>query len=461
MSKQIVIIGGGISGLALLHFLKHKYAGQDDVVIQLLEKNDSLGGTICSIRKNDCLFETGPNGFLDSKPRTLEFIKELGLEASLVRADEQSKIRYLSVNNRLHVLPMNPGAFLSFSLLNPIEKLRVLGEFFQPRQDIPMETVYDFGERRLGEKFSQIFLDPMVSGVYGGDARQAVLKAVFPRIHEIEQEYGSLFKGLIKIRKQKKAQNKDKGSMGGPSGTLTSFRAGVLELIEAVWRRYPESICLNQEVRSIEQQSDQYRVFTANGSSFDADELFVSAPAYAAASMVKDIDPVLSGALERIEYAPMAVVGLVYNKSDFSKLPRGYGYLVPSTEHKEILGVLFEGNIFPGRCREDQVLFRMMIGGARHPDILRKSKDALLSLAQKEIGSLGFLSDVPIPPVETFFIPWSKAIPQYNARYCASLNVIEERLAQRTNLHLVANYLKGVSLNDCIESAYQATAIIT
>jgi len=204
MSKNIIIIGGGISGLALLHYLKQKYIDREDIHIQLLEKNERLGGTIGSAKKNGCLYETGPNGFLDSKKRTLKFVQELDLEKCLVKADEDSKIRYLSVGNKLHRLPLGPKDFLSFKLLNPLEKIRVLGEYFIPKRCDPDESVYDFGKRRLGEKFSKIFLDPMVSGIYGGDARNANLKSVFPGIYALEEEYGSLVKAMIRIRRARK-----------------------------------------------------------------------------------------------------------------------------------------------------------------------------------------------------------------------------------------------------------------
>lgn len=462
MKKQIVIIGGGISGLALLHYLKKKYIQHDHVDICLLEKNGHLGGTIRSIAKGGCLFETGPNGFLDSKKRTLEFVGELGLTDSLLRANKESKIRYLSVDGALHQLPTNLKDFLSFKLLNLPQKFRILGEFFIPKKSDPDESVYDFGKRRFGEQFSKIFLDPMVSGIYGGDARCANLKAVFPRIYALEEEYGSLFKAMIKTRKERKAREgqgrPQDAVMGGPSGTLTSFQGGVAQMINAVGSRYKENIHLNRDARSISYAEDRYIIASDDGQEYRADELFVCAPAHSVASMIKGVNNQLSRELEKITYAPIAVVGLVYPLEYFREKPKGYGYLVPSSEESQVLGVLFEGNIFPDRCRDGQILFRVMIGGARHPDILDQSKEELVALAIREIETLvgkkekeGNGGGLP----EHFFIPWEKAIPQYNLAYCEIRKNINSQLRKTPNLHLVANYLNGVSLNDCIESAYQ------
>src|SRR3990167_3922455 len=137
MSKQIIVIGGGISGLSLLHYLKQKYASSPDTKILLLEKNGCLGGTIRSLTKDGCLFETGPNGFLDSKPRTLDFIHEVGLENDLVRASAEANIRYIALNNALYALPLNPRDFFLFSPLNFLDKLRVFGEILIPKGNDP------------------------------------------------------------------------------------------------------------------------------------------------------------------------------------------------------------------------------------------------------------------------------------------------------------------------------------
>jgi len=456
MRKQIVIIGGGISGLALLHYLKQKYIHHERVDILLLEKNGHLGGTIRSIIKDGCLFETGPNGFLDSKKRTLDLIRELDLESSLVKASQESKIRYISVNNTLHQLPSSLKTFLSFRLLNFTEKLRILGEYFIPKKNDPYESVYDFGKRRLGEQFSKIFLDPMICGIYGGDARNTNLKAVFPRIYALEEEYGSILKAMIKIRKAKKNMG---NGMGTPIGTLTSFQNGVAQLIDTVGKKYEESICLNQDIKEISLHEDQYTIISTDGQRYTADELYFCTPSYCVGSMIKDVNNRLSEGLTKINYAPIVVIGLVYPLQYFKKKPKGYGYLIPSSEEKEILGVLFEGNIFSGRCRKDQVLFRVMIGGSRHPDILSKAKEELVQLAVREIETLLEKKEQLNEnggPQELFFMPLAKAIPQYDLDYTEAKATIEDELKKIPHLHLVANYLNGVSLNDCIESAYQS-----
>lgn len=477
MSKTIMIIGGGISGLALLHYLSQRHARRPDINIRLLEKEGRAGGTIRTVDAHGCLFETGPNGFLDSKQRTLDFVEDLGLSAEIVKAGAQSKIRYISVGDSLHALPSGPKSFLTFPPLTLFDKLRVLGEVFVPKGLDPDESVYAFGKRRLGEKFARIFLDPMISGIYGGDADRINLRAAFPRIYQLEQEFGSLFKAMMGLRKQKKTRrvastrapdlNQDRfravhrirkdgmsprGSTGMPMGTLTSFRQGQTRFVDALARRYETNIRFRQEVKTVSHHQGRF-IISSGDQQHEADELFISTPAYHAADILQEISPPLAEELNRVEYAPIAVVGLVFSLSVFQNPPKGFGYVIPSSEKKDVLGVLFESNIFPERCPDGRILFRVMAGGARHPGILEKSQEEIVRLAAHEVQKT-FL--IAADPLRTMFAAWPKAIPQYTRNYFDIQNGLDEELKNWNRLHLVANYRGGVSLNDCIENAYQA-----
>ncbi|MFA5060047.1 MAG: protoporphyrinogen oxidase [Candidatus Omnitrophota bacterium] len=444
---KICIIGGGISGLAVLHYLKQKYASRADIDIQLLEKNDTLGGTIKSIRHDDVLFETGPNGFLSSKPRTLEFIKELGLSDELVSADKQSEERFLLSKGKLHALPKNPATFLKFKLLSSLEKLRIPLEYFIAKGADPVESVYDFGKRRLGKRFAQVFLDPMCAGIFGGEAQNLNLKLAFPRIYEIEQTYGSLIKGMIALKKKKS----EKHYNVEPKGTLTSFRRGMSQLIEVLSARYQNSIVTGCEIDFINKVGGSF-VIRAKNQNLLADEVYMSVPAAAAAKMANSLSPSLAGSLRCVFYAPMTVAGLVYRRSDFEILPFGFGYLTSSLERRDILGVLFDSNIFPNRAGSEYFSCRVMMGGARNPSMISESKEKLLNLAKEEIKNI---LKVRQEPVKEFFASFPSAIPQYDKAYVqVRENIINESL-KISRLHLAANYLGGISLNDCVENAYQ------
>ncbi len=446
-SRNIVIIGGGISGLALLHYLKIKYYFRDDVRLTLLEKEDVLGGTIRTVERGGYRFESGPNGFLDNSPQTLKFVKELSLSSRLVTAGEAAQERYLCVDGRLHRLPRGPKDFLFFRALSLREKLRVLGEVLVPPGDDPEESVEAFGRRRLGAGFAETFLDPLVSGIYGGDARQLVLREAFGRIHALEQKHGSLIRAMMALRKVR-GQQPD----CAPTGRLTSFREGMGEVVRALADRYQEHIHTGQDVGAVSVKGDRYLVYSTDRQ-YTADTLFLCVPAYVAADLLKAIDATLAAALCEIPYAPMAVVGLGLSKESRRRVAPGFGYLIPSKEQSKVLGVLFDHQVFPNRAPDQGALLRVMIGGARHPDILKEGRARLVAMAREEVASRLCVEE---EPREVFFMGWPRAIPQYNKGYGKIKEAIETILARHKGLRLVANYVGGISFNDCVQQAYRA-----
>lgn len=446
MSKKIIIIGGGISGLSLLHFLKKQHENNPEVSIQLLEREEYLGGTIKTIHQNSCLFEMGPNGFLDSKPRTLQLINELGLSERVVKAGPRAKKRYVCVANALKTLPTTPFDFLMTPLLSVPEKFRVFGEAFVKKGNHPQESVYGFGKRRFGKRVAEIFFDPMVTGIYGGDVCQLNLKEAFPKIYDLEDQYGSLIKAMRNFKKEKKPAGKAFG------GNLTSFKNGMVELILAIREKYQDAILLNQEIKTIVFENNQFEI-NSGEKKYKADEIYLCVPAYSAAKILRGVHQPLCDELEKINYAPMAVVGLAYSAKIFKQRPTGFGYLIPSQERKKALGVLFEHDIFPGRCPADQVLLRVMIGGSHNPKVVLDSEETIKQIAVNEIKDRFGVQD---EPSTIFFARWSKAIPQYDQTYAQAKERIESYLKQWPALHLVSNYWHGVSFNDCIENAYQS-----
>ena len=447
--KQITIIGGGISGLSTLHYLKQKYHHRDDVLITLLEKNDFLGGTIRTTVTSSYTFEHGANGFLDSKDSTIQLAKELGLEGELLPSNEEAKQRFLSLKNKLYELPSKPQAMFFFAGLVLLDKLRLSLEIFMPKGKDPEESVYAFGKRRLGENFFRVFLDPMVSGIFGGDAEKLNLKAAFPKIYEIEQKYGSLMKGMLALAKEKKRRGEKKNMSGQPGGTLTSFNKGMAQLIQTLSTRYQENIFTDQDVQKVSKGHNGFVIKTTLGD-FKADELYVCVPAYVAAKILKPLSGALSESLAQMPYAPLAVVGLVYKRLAFSNLPGGFGYLIPSSEGKNVLGVLFDSNIFPKRSDQEHFLVRVMIGGARHPEVISKAEDYILGIAETEVRAMFSPEGNPVQKIVS---KWPQAIPQYNVGHEKICEKIQSEITKLKGLHLVANYWGGVSLNDCVKNA--------
>lgn len=451
MSRQIIIIGGGLSGLSALHALSRKFHAASGVQIRLLEKEPSVGGPIRTIRRDGVQFEAGPNGFLDSKPSVINLAKELGLENDLIASRTEAAIRYISVEDTLHAIPMDPVSFFKFKPLSFRDKVRILSEVFVSRGSAEDETVAEFGTRRLGPNFTKYFLDPMISGIFAGDVKELSLRAAFPRMYELEQTHGSLFKAAwrLSLEKRRLKTSSAAGTASSGKSVLYSFKGGMGHLIETLQQRYAASIATSQGVLSLEPQGRGYAVETADVTYF-ADDVVLAAPAPAAARILGTVSLELAQLLENIPSAPVAVAGLVYPKDSFTRLPKGFGYLIPSSEGRDILGVLFSSQIFENRAPEGQVLAQVMMGGARHPEIAGKSNDELLRMARSEIGRI---LKPAREPLDSFLPHGPRALPQYNRKYPAIRRRVTEILPAYPRLYLLGNYLDGVSMNDCVANA--------
>ena len=290
----------------------------------------------------------------------------------------------------------------------------------------------------------------MASGVFAGNASEMSLKSCFPRIHEVESEFGSLIRGLIKLQKKARQQGKKDTPGPGPGGNLTSFRAGMSVMTDALTFKMGSRVRVNSPVSGITRSSGQYTVHLADGGSEDFDVVILAAPAWAQAGILRHLAPAISGMLEEIVYPPLSVVCLGYREQDTAGCMDGFGFLVPSREKRSILGTVADSNVFPGRAPEGSVLYRTMVGGARHPHLAELPDQQLLDRVQSDLRDImGLTAD----PGFVKIYRHERAIPQYLVGHAARLEAIEEQLKSLPGLILTGNAFRGVSLNDCVLNA--------
>jgi protoporphyrinogen/coproporphyrinogen III oxidase len=466
-ARRLVVVGGGVSGLATaLRLLEGAAARRLDLRVDILESAADCGGNLRTLDRDGWRLEWGPNGFLDNEPATLRLVERLDLRGELVRSSDAARRRFLVVGGRLREIPVSPPAFLASDLFTPRAKLRILGELFVPRRpdlgragDDPTtdESVWEFGRRRLGRDFADLMLDPMVKGIFGGDARRLSLAAAFPRMVELERDHGSLFRALAAISRQRK-----RAADAGPSGTLHSFRAGMAALPAALARTLGAdpraALVTGREIASIRREGSSWLVRTAGNGSVACDAVVHAAPAHAAADHLRDLDPELGGLLDGIPYVPMAVIALGYARGDVAHDLDGFGMLIPTREHSPLLGALWTSSIFPGRAPDGRVLLHCMAGGPLDPRVLDDGDDALRDRAVAELrGLLGLRGEPEM--VQVFRHP--RAIAQYVPGHLDRLRRIDARLAGLPGLHLAGSSYRGVSVNACIkESETMAAAVL-
>jgi len=459
--KQAIIIGGGISGLATAWLLREKAkAAGVELNITLLEKDHRLGGKIWSIKEEGYLCEWGPNGFLDNKPQTLELCRDLGASGQLLRSNDNARKRFIFSGGVLNRLPENGPSFLKSSLISWPGKIRLAMEPFIPKYTgTEDETLAAFGRRRLGEEALNKLIAPMVSGIFAGDPETMSLKSCFPRIAELEAEYGGLIKAMIRLAKKKKAEiaaGKAVASAAGPGGVLTSFRGGIQTLTDILSEELGMVVVRSGEgaTRVVKGESVPWRVVTERGE-YSADVVILATPAYASADFLDGVDSNISGVLRQIPYSTMTVACFGYERERIDCDLNGFGYLIPKQEKLSTLGTLWDSSIFENRAPEGKVLLRSMMGGACFPQYISFS-DA--EVEKRVRDDLERTMGITAPPSFIRIFRHEKAIPQYTVGHGKRLEALAGLLGSHQGLILTGNSYRGIGLNDCVASAHTAAA---
>jgi len=445
--SDILILGAGMTGLCAAHYAAQRF-GQERVLV--LEAADAPGGTARTDHIDGFTIEWGPNGFLDKEPKTLGWMADLGLGEQLVRVNEAAAHRFIYRAGRLHEVKP-PPAFLVSPLLSVRGRARLLCEpFVQGKRDDAPESVWEFAKRRIGREAADILVSPMVSGIFGGDAKQLSLEHCFPRMAEMERTYGGLFKAMRALRKSG-------ASAMGPSGVLTSLREGIGGVAQRVQTRLGGRLRLGVKVNSIQLSgSGGFRVETdtdGQDEAFEARTVVVALPAYAASACCAALEERLASALGKIAYAGIAVVSAAFRREQVGHDLNGFGFLVPRTEGRRLLGCLWDSTLFPNRAPEDCVLLRAMYGGYTDPDAVRLSDASLLDCLRCEVYDLLRISGEP-ELLRIYRHPLG--IPQYLLGHEDCMRAVETAEQLFPGLVFAGNAYRGIGLNDCVLSALRA-----
>ncbi|MBF0188835.1 MAG: protoporphyrinogen oxidase [Magnetococcales bacterium] len=449
---SVLIIGGGISGLATAWFLH-----QHGVKVTVLESRKSVGGALLTSRSDHWLVEHGPNSTLQKPGRPEDalgrLVEQLGLEERLLTANESANIRYVVRDGRLQALPTSPPAFLKTPVFSWRAKLRLLAEpFIKPGRE--EESIATFVRRRLGEEFLNYAIEPFISGVYAGNPRELSVRAAVPRIHELEQNHGSLIRGAMALGKAHK-------QTGMPKGRMISFKEGLEELPRAIVKALPEgSVRTGTLVTGVQPDpSGGWRVtwkesHSHTEGSHRAGRVVLAVPAPAAAGMVRDLSATASRLLGEIPYAPIVSMALGFERSAIRHTLNGFGFLIPRKEGIRTLGALFSSTLFPGRSDDRHALITAFIGGSMDASILDDDDTLLVRQVRRDLDRcLG----IDAPPSFIRITRYTSAIPQYTMGHLERIRALDSALAETPGLTFRCNWREGISMADCVKNA-EATA---
>jgi oxygen-dependent protoporphyrinogen oxidase len=441
--SRIVIIGAGISGLSLAYRLERLLPDAD---VTVLERDARPGGKVWTECHEGFVIEIGPNGFLDTKPATANLCTDLGIGDRLIPAsDTASRNRFLFLNGKLRGLPSSALAFLRSDVLSWRGKLALFTERF--RRSFPAsrdESVEDFAVRRVGREITDVLVDAFVTGIHAGDLKLLSARAAFPRLVALEEQYGSVLKGMAATAKQRRREG-----VARP-GRLWSFTAGLRVLIESVSAKLRRTPLLGVCVCRIERTATGWMIYGEGQDRWEADAVVLTCPAPQQATILAELDSELAELIAAIPYNRIAVVALGYRRADVPLSLDGFGYLTPRGSQRDVLGVQWCSSTYPGRAPAGTVLLSALCGGWQRPDIVGWDDTRLIQAVTAELRlSLG----IAAPPIFHRIIRWEQAIPQYHVGHLNRVAAIEARAARHPGLFLAGNAYRGIALNDCTEQA--------
>ena len=468
---RIAIIGGGISGLAAAFELEERRRAGADVEYVLYEAAARLGGVLRTEHVDGCIVEAGPDSFITEKPWATDLCRALGLGDQLIGSNDADRKTYILTHGQLVEMPdglmfMVPTKILPTGL-SPLfswrTKLRMARELFHPpravagKEDGHDESVAAFVERHYGAEMVDRLADPLLSGVYGGEAASLSVRAVLPRFAEMERKYGSLGRAMLAARKDARRKMSNGASKAAPP-LFTSLRNGMQHLAETVVSRLtPSSLLTNAPVQAIQREADSW-VVSAGLQSDGFDSVIIALPAAAAAQVLRIASPELSSELAAIQYSSSITVGLGYDRDVRQSLPPGFGFLVPRSEGKRLLATTFVHNKFPHRAPDDRALLRCFFAGRNAEDVWALSDEQIVGIVRNELRQIlgPQITGLRAEPLFARVYKWKSAMAQYGVGHLDRLDRIERLRQQLPGIALAGNAYRGIGVPDCVRSGRDA-----
>jgi protoporphyrinogen/coproporphyrinogen III oxidase len=462
---KIIIIGGGIAGLAAaVHLKAGARSHGKSVDVLLLEKNGRIGGKILTEKHNGFLVEGGPDSFLPEKVWSVNLARHLGLEPEMLPSNDEFKGTFIFSRKELHSLPegvmlMVPTSFWPMAKSHLISwpgKLRMGMEVFVPkRKFVEDESLASFVTRRLGRECLEKIAEPLVAGIHTSNPDNMSVLATFPRFVQMEQKSGSLILGMLASLK-----NRPHATLSGPPPKpgapkmtyFMSFKNGMQTLSQACADYIgKESIRLGAGVKAVEPKGKGYAVMLESGETLDADHVMIASAAYDAAAMVKGFDETLAAQMNKIEWSSSATVSVAFRKEDVKVPLKGFGFIVPRIEGRRVNAATYSSIKWSFRAPDDTIMVRAFVGGGHHEELVHDLDDSgMVRMVQEELDAIvGLKANAQFSKVYR----WNKGMPKYTVGHLDRITLLDRTLSTHPGLHLIGCSYKGIGIGDCVHEA--------
>jgi oxygen-dependent protoporphyrinogen oxidase len=467
--RRVVIVGGGVSGLAAAHRLSELQSKESPIEVLLLEASNRPGGTVRTHRREGFLIEGGPDSFISEKPEALALAKRLGLAGRITGTNEQHRRSFVVRGGRLRPTPegfqlLAPSRMLPFLTTDIFTwrgKARMALDLLLPRRrgvnGLDDESLAAFVRRRLGREALERMAQPMVGGIYTADPEVLSLRATMPRFLEMERRDRSLILSMWKAGRRAGAEARHgRGASGARYSLFLSFDEGVQVLTDALAARLPAAgVRLNTKVTTLRTEGGARRwtLTTDAGETFEADAVCLALPAYAAARLLRHTDDALADELDAIPYASTATVNLAYRRADIPHPLDGFGFVVPFVERRVTLACTFSSVKFPSRAPVGHALLRAFVGGALQPDMFELDEERMTEAVRRDLRDL---LGVEAPPLFAHVEKWPRSMAQYHLGHSARVARIRDAAGRLPALALCGNAYEGAGLPDCVRGGEAA-----
>ncbi len=442
---SVAIVGGGISGLSTAYYLSK--AG---ISSTLIEARPRLGGVIQTEHIQNCVVEAGPDSFISVKPWAMDLIRELGLESEVIGSNDGERVTYIRRRKRLvplpdgvqMLVPTKVWPMVATPLVSWPTKIRMGLEYLRRPRSQPCDdrSVAEFVEEHYGREAVDYLAEPLLAGIYGGDPAELSVSSVLPRFVDLESRYGSLTRGVLSERSR---QN-------GPRQPLfRTLRKGLGSLVDALWKATGRTSVVHGTVKAMEPLRGGYRLRIA-GEWLTADHVVLACEAHQAALLTPAVDGRCAELLASIGYNSSITIALGFERNAVRDQMRGFGFLVPKRERRQLLACTWVGNKFPDRVPETLALLRCFAGG---DSAMAESDDALLFAMRQEVREI---AGVRAQPVFGEVFRWPRSMAQYTVGHGQRIAELESRLAALAGLHVAGNAYHGIGVPDCVRMGKQA-----
>ncbi|CAI2719010.1 protoporphyrinogen oxidase [Nitrospina watsonii] len=458
--KKLVIIGGGIAGLAAAYRIQEEYdAGHGDIECTLIEGSDRFGGKICTLRENGFVLERGPDSFISQKPWGIELCKKIGLEDELMGTRPETPKTYVYLNKKMVTLPdgltlMVPTKFLPFAL-SPLfsipGKVRMAMDLFIPKKMGQRdESLASFVRRRLGEEALQRMAQPLMCGIYSSDPETMSLHSTFPMFAQTEKKYRSLILGMLAAKRQRMNAAPPSVPKKGytPFTFFLSLRNGLGSMIDRIIERSPDiAFRSGTRVHSLVQKDTHWELELDNGERMKADAVVVTTPANVTAKLFEPVAPRAAELLGKIPFVSTAAVTLAFKKDTFKHPLKGFGFVVPYSEGRKISACTWVTSKFSGRAPEDYVLLRSYVGGALNERYAEQPEEDIYKTVLGELQDImGFKNEPEFYKV----FQYKKGNVQYHVDHGQLIESLYNELKQYPGLFVAGSAYHGVGIPDCV-----------